>query len=225
MNPETKIVIGVDESGVGSLAGSLIVCAAAFLKDDPPVAVTYKMKRGTKVSVARDSKTVAKPEEREALDQVIRRCAHAVAVIEFSSAEIDQELISRLLPKAIKLAIARCIEQIVVRGQYTRPEEFLAFIDGETEIPQGLPCQIEAIPDGDKLIWQIGAASIVAKVACDAAIMLVHAQHPQYNFAQNKGYATLEHRTLLKKYGLCSAHRKTFRPVYQTMGLVEGMEF
>lgn len=225
MLPDAKVVVGVDESGRGSLAGPLVLCATAFLREDsPPTAVYRTASSSDKVLVVKDSKLIKNPLHREMLDTVIRSTAHAYAVIERSNKEIDARLMYHVYPEALKLVIARCIEKVVERGQYTDPRDFLVLIDGEVEVPKGLPCQVLPIPDGDKLMWQIGAASIIAKVACDARMIELDKQFPKYNFAKHKGYGVPEHKQLLTKHGPCSAHRHTFAPVQKAKGLTPGFE-
>ncbi|MCG6537668.1 MAG: ribonuclease HII, partial [Syntrophales bacterium LBB04] len=55
------------------------------------------------------------------------------------------------------------------------------------------------------------AASIIAKVSRDRVMEIYHRQFPQYNFIKNKGYGTDEHRAAIKRFGLCKAHRRSFR--------------
>lgn len=221
---DAKVVIGVDESGRGSLAGPLVVCAVAFLRDDPPPTVTYRALNGDKVLVTKDSKLIKKAEHREMLDQAIRGTAHALSIIERTNTEIDAVLMYHCHAAALKQAISRCIEAVVIRGVYTDPKDFVVLLDGDTPIPPGLPCVVRAIPNGDRDIWQIGAASIVAKVACDKRMLELHDKYPDYNFAQHKGYGTKLHKDLLAKLGPSPAHRMTFMPVQKAKGVTPGFE-
>ena len=66
---------------------------------------------------------------------------------------------------------------------------------------------------GDSKVYSIAAASIIAKVTRDRIMMKYHASYPLYNFAQHKGYPTLEHRNALIRHGPCAIHRLTFGPV------------
>ena len=72
------------------------------------------------------------------------------------------------------------------------------------------PIPTTSIIHGDALSYSIAAASIVAKVTRDRMMLDFANQYPQYNFAKHKGYGTKEHITLLKQYGPCPIHRKTF---------------
>jgi ribonuclease HII len=222
---EAAIIIGVDEAGRGALAGPLVVSAAAFLREEEQVTATYRGVRGDVVISAGDSKSYKNDTQREVLDQVIRQIAVTYTVIEKTSKEIDARLMGSVFPEAIKGAIARCIEQIVAKGVYTDPRNFLVMIDGDMVIPKGIPCPVRAVVDGDKRVWQIGAASIIAKVARDARMLELHEKYPDYDFAQNKGYPVPTHKKLLKKHGPCEVHRGTFKPVAEARGPIPGFEF
>jgi ribonuclease HII len=221
---EPNIIIGIDEAGMGALAGPLVVCAAAFERDASPVTATFRGLRGDVVVTAGDSKSFRNPTHREVLATAIRGSAHALTLIERSNKEIDARLISAIFPEALRLAAARCIEQIVLRGKFTDPRHFLIVIDGDVTVPDGLPCPIRAIPDGDKKIWQIGAASIVAKTVRDSHMTALASRHPEYDFERNKGYPTPDHKRRIKAHGPSSVHRKTFRPVAEADGPKPGFE-
>jgi ribonuclease HII len=74
----------------------------------------------------------------------------------------------------------------------------------------------EPIVDGDNLLPEISAASILAKVCRDRLMCRLHRRYPQYGFDQNKGYATAEHLRALEKFGPCAIHRTTFAPVRES---------
>jgi ribonuclease HII len=71
----------------------------------------------------------------------------------------------------------------------------------------------EAIVKGDDKVAEISAASILAKTARDAALMVMHDQYPQYAFDQHKGYPTALHLERLRLYGVTPLHRKSYAPV------------
>ncbi|MCG6983346.1 MAG: ribonuclease HII, partial [Deltaproteobacteria bacterium] len=90
-------------------------------------------------------------------------------------------------------------------------------IDGPWQVEIQLPQQ--AIKRGDQLSISVAAASIVAKVHRDAIMFDYHQRFPNYNFAQNKGYGTKEHRDALARFGSCPLHRKTFRGVTSKLSM------
>lgn len=83
------------------------------------------------------------------------------------------------------------------------------YIDGKFIIPN-LQMEQEAIVRGDNKVLSVAAASIVAKVYRDELMESLGVLYPEYNFAKHKGYGTLDHRRMIKKYGLSLIHRKSF---------------
>ena len=73
--------------------------------------------------------------------------------------------------------------------------------------------KVETIKNGDSLIKEISAASIIAKVTRDLYMQKISKLYPSYNFHKNMGYGTLEHLDRLKKFGPCLIHRNTFAPI------------
>jgi ribonuclease HII len=69
----------------------------------------------------------------------------------------------------------------------------------------------ETIIKGDGKYLSIAAASVLAKTHRDDFMEKIHEEFPMYNWKQNKGYPTKEHRAAIKKYGITKYHRKTFR--------------
>ncbi|HRV54354.1 MAG TPA: ribonuclease HII, partial [Mangrovimonas sp.] len=83
-------------------------------------------------------------------------------------------------------------------------------VDGNRFKPyQNIP--FETIVKGDGKYLSIAAASILAKTYRDAYMNQIHEEFPMYNWKQNKGYPTKEHREAIKKHGITPYHRKSFR--------------
>jgi ribonuclease HII len=180
------LVAGVDEVGRGPLAGP-VVAAAVILDELRPI-------KGLA-----DSKSLG-PTVRRRLDAEIRAKALCVSVAEASVPEIDDLNILQ----ATMLAMRRAVE-----GLRLLPARVL--VDGN-RIPV-LRIPAEAIIKGDARVAPIAAASIVAKVYRDALLMRLHVEHPQYGFAEHKGYPTPEHLNALRLHGACAHHRRSFAPV------------
>lgn len=97
--------------------------------------------------------------------------------------------------------------QLAVRQLPTPPDHVL--IDGRV-LPD-LPHPQKTFVKGDREIYSIAAASIVAKVYRDRLMTALHEHYPQYGFAQHMGYGTAAHREAIRQFGPCPAHRKSFR--------------
>jgi ribonuclease HII len=176
------LIAGVDEVGRGPLAGAVVT--AAVILDKPLI------------GLADSKKLTAK--QRESLSIRIKEQAYAYA---YGRAEVD-EIEALNIHHATLLAMRRAVEALPIK-----PDKVL--IDG-LFIPSQLNLPCEAIVDGDNLIPEISAASILAKVARDAEMAAFDIIYPGYGFARHKGYATVAHREALKRLGPCKIHRRNF---------------
>lgn len=177
-------IVGVDEAGRGPLAGPVVAAAVQVLPDSFSVEI-------------RDSKRLS-PRKRElAYEEILGTCHVGVGLATVS--EIDELNILQ----ATFLAMRRALENL------PEPPD-ICLIDGNLEIPS-LPWAQRAVVGGDNLSISIAAASIVAKVERDRLMDKYHEIYPVYNFGQNKGYATKEHREMIAKHGRCPLHRDSFK--------------
>jgi len=146
----------------------------------------------------RDSKQLTSA-QRERLADLIRKLALGWSVAWATAEEIDRLNIL----EASRLAMRRAVE-----GLSPRPDFLL--VDA-MELHLGIPER--ALIKGDARCRSIAAASILAKVARDAAMRELDRRYPVYGLARNKGYATPEHLEALRKFGPCPEHRLSFAPV------------
>ena len=181
-----RLVAGVDEVGVGPLAGPLVAAAVIL-----PSHIA--------IDGVRDSKKVS-PKRREALFEEICRAALSWSVGEVSPSEVD-----RLNPYHGALEAMRR----AVTSLQDRPDHVL--VDART-IPD-IPEPQTAIVQGDASVYSIAAASIVAKVSRDRQMAELDRTFPGYGFARHAGYGTAQHLRALDELGPCPAHRKSFAPV------------
>jgi len=183
-----KHVAGVDEVGVGPLAGP-VVAAAVVLPDQ------------ISLPGLDDSKRV-RPAAREVLAEAIRAQAVSWSVAELWPEEIDRLNIYHATLQAMRRA---------VMALSVVPDHVL--VDARTipdiDIPQ------TALVGGDGRDASIAAASIVAKVYRDALMRRLDREHPGYGFARHMGYATEEHRSALRRLGPSPVHRRSFAPCSQ----------
>lgn len=181
-------VAGVDEVGVGPLAGPLVAAAVIL-----PYEVAL---RGVD-----DSKKLSRA-QRTRLCEAIRECAIAVGVGIVTVEEVD-----RLNTFWAGLeAMRRAVRALPVDAQHL-------LVDAR-RIP-GVETPQEPLVKGDSRSYSIAAASIIAKVERDAMMEALDRDFPQYGFARHMGYGTPEHLDALARHGPCPVHRRSFIPVSQ----------
>ncbi len=180
-----QVVAGVDEVGMGPLAGPVVGGAVVL-----PI--------GVKISGLDDSKLL-KFAARERLDAIIRRKAVAVSVC-----AVDHAQVCALgLTRARHLATAGAVAGLGVPAEYLLVDAF--------DVPPA-PLPQMAVVKGDRTCASIMAASIVAKVARDRAMIDYDRMYPGYGFAGHKGYATRAHRSAILRLGPSPIHRTTWAP-------------
>ena len=178
-------VAGVDEVGRGCLAGPVVAAAVVL---DP----------NRYIPRICDSKTVTAL-EREKLFKAITRAAIAWGVAACDPLEIDDVNIHQASLRAMRKAVMSLV-----------PLPDIVLVDA-FRIPQ-LPMAQRPVIHGDASCTAIAAASIVAKVTRDRAMVELHATDPRYGFDRHKGYATRDHLEAVGRFGYSDAHRKSFRP-------------
>lgn len=180
-----QFIAGVDEVGRGAFAGPAVVAA---------VILPQKFPHQDEIN---DSKLLS-AKKREQLALIIQKHAIAYAIVECSLEVINQIGVGKACQKGFFEAINKL--SIV-------PDHMLidAFYINEIEKEKQTP-----LIHGDRLSISIAAASIIAKVYRDNLMRKLSIEYPEFCFAENKGYGTLEHRIAIKKHGLCPIHRTSF---------------
>jgi ribonuclease HII len=177
---------GVDEVGVGSAIAE--VYAAACILNPAP-----------RINGLRDSKQLT-PDRRKELSDRIKQRALDYCIATASLEEVNQLNVFGATMLAMQRAVA---------GLKLKPG--IVLIDGN-RMPK-LPFAARTIVKGDAKVRAISAASILAKVARDEAMLKYHEQFPQYGFAANKGYLTEFHLATLRQFGPCPIHRRNYEPI------------
>jgi ribonuclease HII len=185
------IVAGIDEAGRGPWAGPVVAAAVILDRSCAPAGIN-------------DSKLLSRP-RREALFDAIMAVAHVGTGV-CTSEEVDRYNVLG----ATKRAMCRAYEALALKPD-------MALIDGN-QLP-ALPCEMDAIIDGDALCVSIAAASIIAKVTRDRMMVALAQEYPHYGWERNAGYGTREHQEALARHGVTPQHRRSFAPIRKLLEL------
>lgn len=194
-----KIVVGTDEAGRGPLAGPVIACAITG--------------RHLSIDGLKDSKKLS-AKKREEIYKILK--AHPN--VEWGIGRVSEKVIDRInILQATKLAMKRAVKNLekklpynYIHGYNSTVRRFL-LLDGNFKIDLDIPQK--SIVKGDEKVFLIKLSSIIAKVTRDRMMLNYHKRYSEYGFDKHKGYGTKLHMEMLKKYGPCKIHRKTFGPI------------
>lgn len=178
-----NVLCGIDEAGRGPLAGPVMVGA---------IIPNYNMI----FDAINDSKKLSDKKRRMLYPQLIE------SAVAYKTIALDQDVIDEInILEATKLAMRMAVSEIEVMPEFV-------LIDAVKL--SGLSIPTDGIIKGDATSYAIAAASILAKVERDDIMIKYHEQYPEYGFDVHKGYGTKLHIEMLKKYGPCPIHRRTF---------------
>ncbi|RSX55342.1 ribonuclease HII [Bifidobacterium samirii] len=215
------LIVGFDEVGRGSLAGPVMVGAAAVWSRDLP---DLDVPDGVA-----DSKMLTE-RRREAICDPLKEWCAAWAVGEASNDEIDEWGIGY----ALGVAALRALDRV---------ERTLGLGDGSVGTPIGTPVRVAGILDGphdyitkalgtfdapaipvaptmttqvkgDRHCATVAAAAVIAKVTRDRLMAGIAAAHPEwdtYGWASNKGYGSTAHRKAIADLGPTPLHRVSWK--------------
>ncbi len=179
-----KYIAGIDEAGRGPLAGPVVV-SSVILKPD------------SMIEGVNDSKKISE-NKRERLYETIINEAISYGVGIIYPEEIDEINILQATKKGLTMAIKQM-----------KQKPNIIMVDALTGIDTlGIP--YKSIIKGDAKCYSISAASIIAKVTRDRIMREWDKVYPEYGFAAHKGYGTAKHIAVLKEYGPCPIHRRSF---------------
>ena len=180
---KVKHIAGCDEAGRGPIAGPVVAAAVIFDKK------TFHKE-------INDSKQIPEKKREELFDWILQNCLYyGVGIVDHL--EIEKINILQATLKAMKISVSKLA---------IKPN--LILIDGNKSFPSEI--KTKTIVKGDAKSFSIAAASIIAKVTRDKIMKEAHEKFPVYSWNHNKGYATLEHRIAVKKFGASLFHRKSF---------------
>ena len=183
---DDRTLVGIDEVGIGCLAGPVVAAAVILDPANPIYGIT-------------DSKKISEQRRKALADQVMDNAVDW-AIGQASVSEIDQHNILR----ASHLAMQRAYGDL-------KSDATLVLVDGNKS--PYFPVESKAVIKGDETVLAIGAASIIAKVFRDGLMEELGKKYPAYDFEKNKGYPTKSHMQTLRAIGPCAQHRNSFAPV------------
>ena len=185
----SKIFAGIDEVGRGCLAGPVISCAVI-------------LKKNINKKILKDSKTISFKDRLKIAEHIKKNSWYAIGSA--SVKEIDKYNIFN----ATLLSMERAVKKLK-----KKPHIFL--VDG-THAPKKLK-NSKTIIKGDEKVKCISAASIVAKAYRDLYMIKLGNKYPKYKWNKNFGYGTSQHLASLKKFGVTSYHRRSYKPVHNIL--------
>ncbi len=189
-NEGIKYIVGVDEVGRGPLAGPLVAGAVILDPLNP-------------IEGLKDSKQLSAKKRQELLIEIKSKA------IAYAFCFIDEKTIDYInIYQASKKGMLDAIKKLKITPNYILSD---AMPLPESDLPY------EAIIKGDTLSASIAAASILAKVVRDEYMIEQSKKYPGYDFENNKGYPTKKHLEALKTIGICAIHRRTYKPVKDTL--------
>lgn len=222
-----KQVVGLDEVGRGSLAGPVVAVALTI------TSLISQKKYHSFISFfsqdlkMKDSKKLS-PQQREKLYNIL--ICHPQ--IKWAMGKVSEKIIDKInILEATKLAMVRALKNLRIKSDFVIIDGNFTFQAKSSNIwskifnlkPSQKPKKnqnfvfslekIKNIIKADEKVLSCLLASILAKVIRDKMIKRLYQKFPQYGFDKHKGYPTKLHLEMLKRYGPCKIHRKSFKPI------------
>ena len=186
------------------LAGPVYVCAVLFTKK-------FFEESHKKLRWLRDSKQLLPHQREKFFSELVKEAGIKYQLASCSPATIDKINIYQAARRAMKQAVSK----LLPHSKFHIPNSII-LVDGKTKI-DGLNLPQMAIVKGDRKVFSIACASIIAKVTRDRLMVRLAKRYPQYGLEKHKGYPTKLHKTMLAQYGICEIHRKSFGPVAELL--------
>jgi ribonuclease HII len=195
-----KVVVGLDEAGRGALCGPVVAAAVMVKFKIQNAKCKMKIQNLKLLREIRDSKKLTSQKRKELYRRIVK-----CPFIEWGIGKVSEKVIDKInIFEATKLAMKRAIKNL------KKKPDFL-ILDGNFKLD--LPILQKSIVKGDEKVLSCAIASIIAKVTRDKIMEKYAEKFPEYGFEKHKGYPTKFHLKMLKKYGPCKIHRKSFLPV------------
>lgn len=191
-----KQIAGIDEAGRGCWAGPVVAACLNF--DEKKALDDVEMN-----AAVADSKLLSPLKREKIFAWLIDKFDYGVGVV-------DNEFIDQYgIIKATRLAMKLAVDKLAGQPDYL-------LIDA-VDLKADIALEQEAIIKGDRLVWSIAAASIIAKVWRDQIMVGYHREFSCYCFNQHKGYGTNLHRQMIAAHGICPIHRRSYQPIAELL--------
>ncbi|MEM7172249.1 MAG: ribonuclease HII [Pseudomonadota bacterium] len=188
-------VVGIDEAGRGPWAGPVVAAALWLNPETTPTDLLSQLNDSKKLSALK----------REAIYTALT--GHSWAVFGVGHASVAEIDCLNILQASL-LAMSRAVTNLPFTPQK-------ALVDGN-KLPR-LLCPAESVIKGDSASFSIAGASIIAKVTRDRIMSELAQDHPEYAWEKNQGYGTAHHQEAIKQVGITPHHRRSFRPIRDTL--------
>lgn len=184
------IVIGIDEVGVGPLAGPTCACA-----------VVLNLKKTSSINVGRievdDSKKLSRKQREILFPRIELVSTHRLGWV-----TVEEINATKNIHTSGSVARQRAYDKLVE----TLGVSPHAVISDYFKVATGaVPCIAE--PKADQRSFIVACASIIAKVARDRYMLQCHEKFPQYDWSNNVGYGTKRHLDAIRVFGTTPLHR------------------
>ena len=204
-----KTIVGLDEAGRGPLSGPVTAAAVIINSKAKRQKAKIEIKDRKLKEILKNTKDSKKLSGKQR--GKVFNLAEKSPYIKFTRSSVGPKTIDKInIENATKKAMKNCLNKILPK--YNQ-KKILILIDGNRILDKNLKISQKAIIKGDDKIFSIALASIIAKVTRDRKMKKLSLQYPKYYFHQHKGYGTKLHKKLIKKYGPCKIHRKSYRPI------------
>ncbi len=189
-----RLVLGIDEVGYGSLAGSLVIGGVLA-----PISWEFSERKDSKAFRGNEGKA----------ERARARVLQNLAGVHDATYFLHRTTSDRVDELGVYQARLHAFSELCQHVLRTRSSEnILVVLDGDVRIPQ---LDHVCLPKADTFVPQVMAASIVAKVSRDTEMREFDKTYPNYDFGKNKGYNSPTHEEGIRKFGLCPIHRKSFK--------------
>jgi len=210
-----SLIYAVDEVGMGCLAGPVVVCAVGMTNH-------FYNKHHKKLIRMRESKLLSSQQREKYAEELLKEKDLVYAIAQCSPRVIDKINIYQASRLAMRKAIAKISNfQFPISNEFSnlqlskkdkRKPKSIVLVDGNKKIPN-LKGEQMPIVKGDRKIFAIACASVIAKVFRDKLMDRYAQKYPGYGFEKHKGYGTKYHQIKLASLGPCEIHRKSFAPI------------